>query len=38
MGCEARGLTGGAPAFEQQSPEQLLSVLRPNLVLVDEAV
>lgn len=27
-----------APAFEQQDPEQLLSVLRPDLLLVDKPV
>lgn len=39
MGRPGRSRQAGrAPAFEQQSPEQLISVLRPDLVIKDEAV
>lgn len=37
-GAESRSGRAGAPVFEQQDPEQLLSVLRPDLLLVDEPI
>ena len=38
MGVDPRSGQAGAPVFEQQDPKQLLSVLRPDLLLVDKPV
>lgn len=35
---ESRSWQAGAPVLEQQDPEQEVSVLRPNLLLVDKLI
>lgn len=38
LGVESGSGQAGAPVFEQQDPEQLVSVLRPDLILIDKPI